>query len=187
SPSSSTTYTIDGSNSVTGCSNAATDAVSVPITVNPTPTISIVPLGSNSVICSGVPVVITPSGATTYTLNPGNQTGTSFTVNPTSNTTYTISGSDGTTSCTNASANSALTPIMVTQTPTLSVSSATVAAANCGQTTGGVSGIDNSSVSGGAAPYNYQWTSVSTGSVVSTTSALSNQGLGTYSLLVTDA
>jgi gliding motility-associated-like protein len=187
SPSSSTTYTIDGSNSVTGCSNAITGAAIIPITVNPTPTISIAPLGSNSVICSGVPVVITPSGATTYTLNPGNQTGTSFTVNPTSNTTYTISGSDGTTSCTNASANSALAPIMVNQTPTLSVSSATVATANCGQTTGGVSGIDNNSVSGGAAPYNYQWTSVSTGSVVSTTSTLSNQGLGTYSLLVTDA
>src|SRR6201993_2698979 len=186
SPSSSTTYTIDGSNSVTGCSNAITDVVSVPITVNPTPTISIAPLGSNSVICSGTSVVITPSGATTYTLNPGNQVGTSFTVNPLSTTTYTVDGSDGSTSCTNAAANAALAPIMVNQTPTLSVSGATVASANCGQTTGGVSGIDNSSVSGGAAPYNYQWTSVSTGSVVSTTSTLINQGLGTYSLLVTD-
>ncbi len=187
SPSSSITYTINATDGTTGCPNAAADAAIVPITVNPTPTITINPLGSNSVVCSGTPVIITPNGATTYTLNPGNQVGTSFTVIPMSSTTYTINGSNGSTSCTNATANAALAPIMVNQTPTLSVSSATVAAANCGLTTGGVTGINNSNVSGGAVPYSYQWTNVGTGLVVSTTSTLSNQGLGTYSLLVTDA
>ena len=192
SPTSNTTYTIDGSNSTTGCSNAATDAGLATITVNPTPTININPLGSNSVICSGASVVIIPnmsptSSSPTYTLNPGGQVGTSFNVSPTSSTTYTIDGTDGTTGCSNAAADAGLAVVTVNQTPTLNLTGASIDTAKCNQSNGGVSNISASNVSGGLAPYNYQWTNTSTGSIVSTSPSFTNQPNGTYSLQVTDA
>ncbi|HXU28541.1 MAG TPA: gliding motility-associated C-terminal domain-containing protein, partial [Bacteroidia bacterium] len=189
SPSSSTIYTIDGSDGTTNCTNATADAGLAPITVNPTPTISIAPLGSNSVICSGASVVITPSGATTYTLNPGNQIGTSFTVSPNSSTTYTIDGNDGTTNCANATSNSALAPIIVNPTPILDVSGASLDSAKCGQATGGVNGLTNASISNGTQPYAFQWYDASTGQAIpgATSLSLSGQLIGSYSLQVTDA
>lgn len=121
-PNASTTYTINGTDATTNCSNATSDIGLASITVNPTPTISIVPLGSNSVICNGSSVTITPTGASTYTLNPGNQTGTSFTVSPTASTTYTINGSNSATGCSNSSADVGLASITVNATPTISIS-----------------------------------------------------------------
>ncbi len=186
SPNSNTTYTINGSNSATGCLNATTDVGVVTVTVSPTPTITIAPLGSNAVICSGGSVLITPAGASTYTLNPGTQTGTSFTVTPTGTTTYTISGSDNTTTCSNLNSNAGVVTVTVNPTPTVNVSNATLVNADCGQPTGGVSGLSNASVSGGTLPYSYQWVNTTTGQVVSNTPVLSGQNSGTYSLLVTD-
>jgi gliding motility-associated-like protein len=48
-------------------------------------------------ICLGENAIITPSGASSYTISSStiNQTGTSFTLNPISNSTYTITGSSG--------------------------------------------------------------------------------------------
>jgi gliding motility-associated-like protein len=190
SPGTTTTYTISGINSATGCANAASNADTTSILISPTPTITIAPLGSGSVICSGVSTIITPSGASTYTLIPGNITGTSFTVSPTSNTTYTINGSNGAAGCVNPSSNAGIANITVNQTPTLNVTGASSNTATCGQPNGGISGFTINPVNGGTSPYIYQWTNVATGSVVSTSTTsptFTNEPAGTYSLEVTDA
>jgi gliding motility-associated-like protein len=83
----STVYTVTGSNSGS-CAVTETIAVSV----SPGPTITVA--ATNTSICAGNSVVITPSGASTFTLLPGLQTGGSFTVTPSSSATYTILGSD---------------------------------------------------------------------------------------------
>ncbi|MFY7886872.1 MAG: hypothetical protein ACOVOV_18715, partial [Dolichospermum sp.] len=59
-----------------------------------------------------------PSGASTYTLNPGSLTGTSFTVSPSSNQTYTLTGTSAA-GC--VSANSATRTIVVNATPTVNI------------------------------------------------------------------
>jgi gliding motility-associated-like protein len=120
-PSSSTTYTINGTNSITGCTNASLDAEIIPITVSPTPTIGLTSVSSNS-ICPGSSAVITPSGAATYTLNPGNIIGTSFTVSPASSTTYTINGTNAA-GCSNASTDTKTITITVSPTPTIGLTS----------------------------------------------------------------
>ena len=187
SPTSSITYTINGTNSsTTGCSNFASNAGLASITVNATPTITIAPLGSNSVICNGGSTVITPIGASTYTLNPGNLTGTSFTLSPSSSVTYTINGSNSATSgCTNFNSNAGLASITVNATPTITVTGATLDTAKCGQPTGGVI-LNNTNVSGGLLPYQYQWYN-SSGTLISTSSSFGSQPAGNYNLVVTDA
>jgi hypothetical protein len=112
-PLTTTIYTVYGTAS--GCAPSA--PLTVTLTVNPTPTLSIAPLGSNSVVCNGASVVITPSGATTYTLNPGNITGTSFTVSPSTPTTYTINGTDGATACSNNPADAAVFSLVANPSP----------------------------------------------------------------------
>jgi PKD repeat protein len=109
-PSSNTTYSLIGANGICAVTNT------INVTVNATPTLSIFVSPSNT-ICSGASTTISPSGATTYTLNPGNQTGTSFTVSPSSPTTYTINGTDAATGCQNQSANAALVSITVNSLP----------------------------------------------------------------------
>jgi len=52
----------------------------------------------NALICSGSPTLMTATGATSYTWNPGNLTGSSQTYSPSANTTYTVLGATG--SCT---------------------------------------------------------------------------------------
>ena len=191
-----TTYTITGVNNATGCFNSSSNDYTTAIAVNPTPTIGIVPLGSNSVICSGQIVTITPTinpvGAASYTLNPGNIANPiSFTLSPVpGRTTYTITGIDVATGCPNAAANADTFSILVHQTPTVSLNGTSTVTAICNQPTGGVTGFSVNPVNGGMQPYNYIWTSVTTGSVVSTSTispTFSNEPQGTYSLEVTDA
>ena len=117
-PTTTTIYTVNGS--VGAC---ASIPITVTVIVNPTPTISIAPLGSNSVICSGASVVLTPTstppGATTYTINPGGLVNvTSYTVSPASSITYTIDGTNFATGCTNTPANAAVATIVVYPAPT---------------------------------------------------------------------
>jgi gliding motility-associated-like protein len=178
-----TTYTLDGTDGTTTCANVAAGQSIFSINVNATPTVSIGSVSSNS-ICSGASTVITPAGATTYTLNPGNQIGTSFTVSPTSSTTYTINGNDGSTSCINASSDAGLTNITVNQTPTVNVSGISLDSAKCGQATGGVNGI---TIVGGAPNYTYQWYDANGAITGATSLTLSNVATGNYSLQVTDA
>jgi len=84
-PSSTTIYTITGTTS--GCSSTSTSTVSV----SPTPTVT----ASSGTICAGGSANLNASGATTYTWNPGGQTGSSVVVTPGSTTTYTVTGDNG--------------------------------------------------------------------------------------------
>jgi hypothetical protein len=79
-PTTNTSYTVTGVNA-NGCSKSATTSV----VVNPTPTVSVV--SSASLICVGQSATLTPSGASTYTINSG-----SFVISPTVTTSYTVTG-----------------------------------------------------------------------------------------------
>ncbi len=88
-PPNTTNYTIIGSNGT--CTNSAMATVSV----TPLPTITV----NNAVICSGSSTLVSASGASSYTWNPGNLTGSSQNLSPSSTTIYTITGSNN--GCTN--------------------------------------------------------------------------------------
>lgn len=91
SPTSTTTYTVDGDNGV-GCVASET----IIINVNPTPSLTITP--SSTVLCSAGSVTLTASGSTTYTWNPGGAITASIVDSPTITTTYTVS-SDNASGC----------------------------------------------------------------------------------------
>ncbi|MFM6934753.1 MAG: hypothetical protein ACKOXP_04865 [Flavobacteriales bacterium] len=109
SPTTSTTYTVSGSTS-----NGCIESVSIPITVNPLPTIQISPL--NPTICSGDFVTMTASGADTYNWDPFNglssTTGATVIGTPSSNIVYTVTGTS-----LNGCINSATTQIIVNPAP----------------------------------------------------------------------
>lgn len=83
-PSTTTTYTVTGSNGV-GCDATA----QVTVTVNPLPVVS---AGSDLVICAGDAIILSGSGAMTYTWSGGVSNGVSFV--PTSTQTYTVTGTN---------------------------------------------------------------------------------------------
>lgn len=85
SPTTSTTYSVIGSNS--NCLGSA----SVSITVNPNPVISIV--SNQSLICAGQSATLTASGAITYTWNPS-IISNSLVITPNTTSSFTVSGSD---------------------------------------------------------------------------------------------
>jgi len=208
SPSTTTagTYTyslIDSIPSANGCvsSSPSANTFTISLTVNPLPgplSYSL-PTGPDTSYCQGLPVPLTVnSGAGTavwYYNNAIVNTGSTYTppVNWAGSTTpyiLSIINTNTVTGCTNAqSANTLTISVLVNPTPTLSVSSASVATANCGQLTGGVSGLTNSStdISGGTQPYTFQWYDNGQLMPGQTSPTLSNQGPGTYSLQVTDA
>ena len=115
-PASNTTVSVIGANGT--CTTAATVSVTIgtgiSITVN------------NPTICAGETATLTANGATSYTWNPGNLSGSSVTVAPSSNTTYTVTGVNG--ACTGS--NTAI--VTIVSTPTLATNSTTICA---GQTT----------------------------------------------------
>lgn len=91
---------------------------------------------SSATICEGSQAVITPTGATTYTImTGGGSTTTSFTVAPVATTIYTITGSvgSGTAVCKSAPGSAATVAINVNATPTITSSSATSATLCSGQ------------------------------------------------------
>ena len=87
SPIINTTYTINGNDGI--CSSSST--VLVTVSANPTVT----PSASSATICIGSSATLSAIGATGYTWNPGNLTGTTITVTPISTTVYTVTGSSG--------------------------------------------------------------------------------------------
>jgi hypothetical protein len=87
-PSSSSVYTIVGTNSI-GCKSTQTKS----ITIIPSPTLSI----NNGLICLGESYTLSPSGALTYTYSGGTQI-----VSPTVTSTYTVSGTGANTCVGNA-------------------------------------------------------------------------------------
>src|SRR5574343_158994 len=82
-PATTTTYTVTGTITATGCTN--TDVATV--TVNPLPTVN---AGVDQTVCAGTAVTLSGSGAATYTWNNGVTNGVAFT--PAATTTYTVTG-----------------------------------------------------------------------------------------------
>jgi hypothetical protein len=110
-PPATTAYTVTGSTS--GCAGAPEVFT---ITVNPSPTLAL----NNAVICSGGSTVLTASGATSYTWNPGSLTGATQTLSPSSTTAYTITGALAGCSSTIAAT------VSVNTIPTVNISNATI-------------------------------------------------------------
>jgi hypothetical protein len=82
------TYSVGGTNTLTGCTAVST--FSMP--VNPTPTISVI-TSPASTLCSGNSVTLTAGGGNTYTWSTG-LVGDSLVVAPSGNTTYSVLGSN---------------------------------------------------------------------------------------------
>lgn len=87
-PASTTTYTVTATD-VNGCTGTANTTV----TVNPAPSVGV--SAPSTDICEGASMLLTASGATTYSWMPGSLTGTSVIVSPSATTTYTVTGDDG--------------------------------------------------------------------------------------------
>jgi hypothetical protein len=93
SPTTSTTYTLTGSNGT--CASTKT----VNVSVSTTPTITTT--GSGSTVCAGTSVTLTANGASSYTWMPGSISGATVAVTPTTGTTYTVTGKNGICASTN--------------------------------------------------------------------------------------
>jgi len=194
-----TVYTISDSSTVTGCTNLdAGNALTVTVTISPAPSAPVLSgSAANPLVeCQGTSagsINVTPTGTvasvpvwyngTTYVTS-----GNSYTpsTNVAGTTVYTISDSASVTNgCSSASAGGIITvTVTINPTPIVDVSTAVTATAQCGQPTGGVSGITN--VSSGTPGYQYQWIDA-TGSVVSNSLTLSGVQAGSYTLVVTDS
>jgi gliding motility-associated-like protein len=88
SPLSSTIYTVTGRNA-SGCIGQTT----INITVNPIPVLNVT--ASPASICRGDSSILTGSGATSYSWQPGGMTGNPISVSPLNTTTYTMTGTSG--------------------------------------------------------------------------------------------
>lgn len=119
SPTVNTTYTLTISNA--SCSATAIKVV----TVFPSPNLNVV--WSNTNICTGTSITVSANGASSYTLEPGNLSGSTNTIIPYYTTTYTVRGSNGTCS------NNVVQTVSVTQVP--SVSSAATNSSICNGST----------------------------------------------------
>ncbi len=91
-PSVTTSYTVFGTNAVTGCTATASIIQNVS-------TLSLTTASSNNLICPANPATLTASGATNYLWNTS-ATGPSIIVSPTVTTTYTVVGTNAATGCT---------------------------------------------------------------------------------------
>ncbi len=87
SPASNTVYTVVGKNGV--CSNTQTVSVTIGSSI------TIIPSATTPTICAGGTVGLSATGATTFTWQPVNLTGSAITVTPASSTIYTVSGTNG--------------------------------------------------------------------------------------------
>ena len=157
-PSANTTYTVTGT--TLGCTSTST----VTITVSPTPTLSIT---GNTTICSGNPTTLAVNGASTYSWQPGNITGSSVTVSPVATTTYTVTGTTG-----GCSVTSTIT-VTVGTTPTLT-STATPGTICAGST--------SSLSASGATTYNWM-----PGNISGSTATVTPSASTTYTVTGTSA
>jgi hypothetical protein len=126
SPSTQTTYSVVGTNSLGCVSNMAMYTVSV----NALPTVTV----SSGAICSGNSYTMVAGGASTYTYSSGADV-----VMPTAQTDYTVTGTDA-----NGCENTAVSTVSVNTLPTVTVSSGSIC-----------SGNSYTMVAGGASTYTY--------------------------------
>lgn len=111
SPAGNTTYSVTGTNALTGCIATAL----VPVTVNPLPLLT---TSGGTAVCLGTAIVQTLGGADTYTWNSDAVSGNTLSINPSVNTTYTLSGTNTLTGC----QNSVTIPVTVNSLPAVSIS-----------------------------------------------------------------
>ncbi|MES2565407.1 MAG: kelch repeat-containing protein [Bacteroidota bacterium] len=133
-PLTTTSYSITGTD-VNGCS-ASNSAVAT-VSINTATTLSVT---GTTLVCSGNSTSLTASGASSYTWTGGITNGIAFT--PAVTTNYTVSGSVGT--CTG----SAVITVSVSDTPTISASSATICSGNSYSII--ASGANTLSITGGS-------------------------------------
>lgn len=114
SPALTTTYSVTGTNTLTGCTSMNL-AVQV-ITVNAIPSVTAGAPGLT--ICAGQQATLVGSGANSYTWNPGGLTGTTVNPSPASNTDYTLTGTS-LAGCT--STNLAVVSITINTLPTVGI------------------------------------------------------------------
>jgi gliding motility-associated-like protein len=115
-PTVTTTY------SVIGATGACTNLASVQVSVVSLPTVTVAQ--PSQTICLNKIATITANGATSYTWNPGNFSGSSVTVSPLSNTIYTVIGTVG--SCTGfatATINTLVNPTITANASTVNICS----------------------------------------------------------------
>ncbi len=113
SPNASTTYTITGTNA-NGCTNTQT----ISVIVNPLPVLNVSP--ANPTICFSESIILSASGATTYSWSPttglNNTAVANVVANPSSTQIYTITGTDA-----NGCSNTISTSLIVNPLPVLSI------------------------------------------------------------------
>jgi gliding motility-associated-like protein len=106
SPASTTTYTVTGTNIITGCSNTA----STTVTVNPLPNVNYI-ANPGTVLCAGDSLRLNGTGANSYMWTGGISNGITFL--PLASSTYTVTGTSAA-GCTNtATANITVNPLPV--------------------------------------------------------------------------
>jgi len=93
-PLTSSTYTVTGTITATGCTNTATQSVAV----NALP--AVIASASDSVICEGETITLMAGGADSYVWMSGPSTDT-YTVSPLTTETYTVTGTDTINGCSN--------------------------------------------------------------------------------------
>ncbi|MCC6768853.1 MAG: T9SS type A sorting domain-containing protein, partial [Bacteroidia bacterium] len=112
-PNTTKTYTVVGTDTITGCLNTSTKT----ITVNPLPNVG---ANANPIsVCIGDPVTLTGSGASTYEWSNGVLNGIPFI--PTSTATYAVTGTDS-----NGCQNTAIKTITVSPLPTVDLGADTI-------------------------------------------------------------
>jgi hypothetical protein len=139
SPTTTASYTVVGTVTLTGCTNTVVSTV----TVNALPTVSV----TSGAICAGKSFTMVPSGAATYTISGG-----SAIVTPTTNTSYNVTGTSAQ-GC--ASSNTAVSTVTVNALPT--VSATTSSSLLCTGNTASLTATGATS---------YTWSTSSTSSVV---------------------
>ena len=167
SPPSNTSFTVIGTNSVTGCRSQAFATSN--LIVNPNPTITV----NSGAICVGQSFTINPNGANTYTIQGGNPV-----VSPNSNSSYTVAGTS-TSGC--KSQGFATSNLTVNANPTITVNSGFICAGE--NFTIYPSGANTYSIQGGNAVVNPTINITYTVAGTSTAGCLS-QALATSSLTV---
>lgn len=143
SPTTTLTYTVTGTNTLSGCTS--TNLAIQTITVNPSPTLAAT--AGTLILCEGASTTITPSGADSYTLNPGVMTGTQMVVSPAATTDYSLTGTN-TWGC--AGINTVVLTVSVNPLPVVSASSSDPVICETATTSLLGSGADTYTWTGGA-------------------------------------
>lgn len=163
----STTYTVTGTNTSTGCVGSD----NVTILVNPLP---IVNTGTDLEICNnGTTITLSGSGnATTYLWDNGVTNNTAF-VPVLGTTTYTVIGQDASTGCENSDAMN----VTVNAVPSITLTSYDEILGNDGSVI--------LTINSGSAPFNYDWNNDGIGDN-DDNNDLTNVPGGTYTVILTD-